>query len=90
MVCDWDFVTMADYQSDMKESANRGASIIETQAREIRQLKIVICALVHSAEKPIHVSMDRFADLEPRAIIVEECPADHARIFRPVNPPVPG
>lgn len=84
---DWDFVTMSDYQADMKESADRAVGIIEQQASEITRLKFVIAALVHSAEKPIKVSLHLLADLEPRAIIEEEDPANHARIFRPLPPP---
>jgi hypothetical protein len=82
---DWDFVTMADYQADMKESGDLSAGIIQMQALEITQLKTLICAIIHAAGHPIRVPIEYLDNLKPPAIVVEESPGDNARIFRPLS-----
>jgi len=49
MIRDVDYVTMEDYRRDTREISEGAASLIEGQAKEIRQLKVMISQLIYSA-----------------------------------------
>jgi len=49
MIRDVDYVTMEDYRRDTKEISEGAAHLIESQAKEIRQLKVMISQLIYSA-----------------------------------------
>lgn len=55
---DWDHVSMADYQSDMKESSTHAANIIIEQRKEIEGLQQLVWSLVEAAGGSLMVTQE--------------------------------
>jgi len=53
---DWDFVSMEDYSADMAQQSALARGIIESQRREIEELKRTVWHVVHAAGGRVEVA----------------------------------
>lgn len=65
---DFDFVTMADYAADMRESADHAASIISELNRRVRDRERIIKAAALSAGGTLRISDGDLQDADQATI----------------------
>lgn len=75
-------IPFAQYEADMRETSEQAAAIIEHQAREIRELKRGVAALVLAAGGRLVVSEDALHELPEYVLEVELDVMNRQRIFR--------
>lgn len=78
---DFDYVTMDDYASDMREQSELAAGIIDKQRREIRDLKMMFAAMVMAAGGKISIPRGYLLDMGRIELTVWEDLANNTRTF---------
>lgn len=77
----FDYVTMDDYASDMREQSELAAGIIDTQRREIRDLKTMFAAAVMAAGGKISIPQGYLIDISRIELTAWKCLDNDTRTF---------
>lgn len=52
---DWDYVTIDDYQSDMRESSDRAVALVEHMKRERDDARLLLCMVIIAAGGEVNI-----------------------------------
>ena len=77
---DWEYVSMENYSNDMSTISKQASHIIAEQAKEVRQLKHLIAAMVHSVGR-IEIPNIKFMDMEALPIERHDRPDIDCTVF---------
>jgi hypothetical protein len=81
MVRDHDYVSMADYEQDTRDLAERSAAIIEDLKRQIREREIMMWAMVRAAGGTLLVRHGDVAAGYPAAWRIDDAAAEMGQTF---------
>jgi hypothetical protein len=79
---DWDFVTIADYQADMRETAEQAAGIISSLKESSDGYKRALAAAVLAAGGEVTVPENHLNGLQEVTLEVWRNPSDDTLTFK--------